>query len=172
MKPRHVVYAVSVVGLAAAVLADHRAPADAVVEPIARSAVKRPESPRRGADEGHPASAPQTDAILALIPRAKLVGGADSKGAVSAFSARSWAPPPAASSPALEETTPPPLPFSYIGKQAVGDKWQVFIAEKDEVRTVQVADLIDEQYKVLTIDAQTMTLDYLPLHAKLSMSLE
>lgn len=173
MKWRHVVYAVSVVGLAAAVLADHRTPEDAVVEPAARSAVKRPEPVLRGADDdAHPGRAPQTDTILALIPRARLGGIADAKLAGTAFSARSWAPPPAASSATAEAPTPQPLPFSYIGKQLVGDTWQVFIAEKDDVRMVQVADLIDEQYQVLTIDAQTMTLDYLPLHAKLSMSLE
>ena len=174
MKWRHVVYAVSVAGLAVAVLADHLSPEDAVVESVARTAGKRPEpSQRRAAnDDGHAASAPQTETILALIPRAQFGRVPGTEAAGTAFSARSWAPPPVASAPTVEATTPQPLPFSYIGKQVVGHEWEVFIAEKDDVRMVKVTDLIDDQYKVLSIDAQTMTLDYLPLHAKLSISLE
>ncbi len=174
MRWRHVVYAVSVVGLAVAVLADHLSPKDEVVEPVARTPGKRPEpSPRHAANEdGHAASAPLADTILALVPRAQLGGVPGTDDAGTAFSARSWAPPPVASAPTVEATTPQPLPFSYIGKQVVGHEWEVFIAEKDDVRMVKVADLIDDEYKVLSIDAQTMTLDYLPLHAKLSISLE
>jgi len=169
MKWRHVLYATTVVGLAVAVLSDHRAPEDAVVESIARTPGKRPEpAPRRAADDDrHTSRSLQPDTILALVPRVQVRGAAG-----TAFGAHSWAPPPVASAPTVAATTPQPLPFSYIGKQVVGDEWQVFIAEKDDVRTVKVADLIDDQYKVLSIDAQTMTLDYLPLHAKLSISLE
>jgi hypothetical protein len=170
MNRRYVLYAVGIIGLSAAVLSDRLSPAEAVVEPIARPASRHQDAqpPRAMREDGPAARAVPADQILALIARGPRDAGAPG----TAFSAHSWAPVASAAPAASEPAAPPALPFSYVGKQSVDGGWQVFIAENDDVRTVKVSDLIDDQYKVLSIDAAEMTLDYLPLHAKILVSIE
>jgi len=73
------------------------------------------------------------------------------------------APPPA--------PTPPPLPFKYIGKVIEGNKTQVFLADSDEYYVVRLGGHIENQYRVDTMDEETITLTYLPLDAKQTLTI-
>ena len=177
MMPRRAwIYACAIVALAVALLT--RPEADpSIVQPVAHSpripmgaagGSASGAQPRSGGQAGSVAVAEQ---LLALRPREKLAGRLDERASAPMFSARSWAPVQVMDSrPA--KPAPPPLPFTYVGKQRVGDAWQVFIADKEELRIVKVADVIAQQYKVLAIDPPTMTLDYLPLHEVQQLRLE
>ena len=68
------------------------------------------------------------------------------------------APPPA--------PTPPPLQFKYIGKAIEGNKTWVFLAQNDENFIARIGEKIDEQYRLDTINDESVTLTYLPLNAK------
>lgn len=67
--------------------------------------------------------------------------------------------------------TPPPLPFKYIGKVIEGNKTQVFLADSDEFYVVRLGGHIENQYRVDTMDDETITLTYLPLNAKQTLTI-
>ena len=90
--------------------------------------------------------------------------------AADLFASQSWyvAPPPApimaaAPPPPPAKPAAPPLPFTFIGKMDDRQHLQVFLLHGEQVLVVSEGDLIDKTYKVQRIDAERMTLVYLPL---------
>lgn len=71
---------------------------------------------------------------------------------------RAKAPPPA--------PTPPPLQFKYIGKAIEGNKIWVFLTQNDENYIARIGEKVDEQYRLDTVNDESVTLTYLPLNAK------
>ena len=57
----------------------------------------------------------------------------------------------------------PPLPFAYLGKMIDGDMTTVFLTQKDRTHIVRLGDVIENQYKLETIDERKVTFTYLPL---------
>ncbi|PWF48754.1 hypothetical protein, partial [Massilia glaciei] len=111
-------------------------------------------------------------AILALVDRARLIGGdGEAMGAGGqVFGTRDWnpPPPPEAQPPQAPQPAPtpsaPPLPFAYIGK-ALGDgAWEVFLARGDQTHIVRTKTVIEGTYRVDAIAPPVMTLTYLPLN--------
>ncbi|MDH4560067.1 secretion system X translation initiation factor [Pseudomonas sp. BN411] len=98
--------------------------------------------------------------------------------AADLFASQSWyvAPPPAPAMaasalppPAPAKPTAPPLPFKFIGKLDDRRALQVFLLRGEQVLVVREGDLIDKTYKVQRIDAERMTLVYLPLDVAQSL---
>lgn len=98
------------------------------------------------------------------------------------FASTSWAPKRPAISPQQQAIieqqraqrvqappptpTPPPLQFKYIGKAIEGNKTWVFLTQNDENYIARIGEKVDEQYRLDTINDETVTLTYLPLNAK------
>ena len=120
------------------------------------------------------AAPPSTGAVLALVPRERLIGYSERDFKRGLFAARSWAPPaPAASAPATAQTlAAPSLPFTYLGKEQSGETWRVFLSDGDMTLVVGTADMVNTQYKVLAITPPTMTFEYLPLHEQQTLQIE
>lgn len=90
------------------------------------------------------------------------------------FKVHSWAPvvvlkkelpvPP----PAPEA---PPVPFSYVGKlEDSPTGTQVFLMANSKLYTVQLGHSIDQEWRLDSEDANTLTLTYLPLNLTQSLS--
>lgn len=175
MTPRQLALAAALVAAAALAVFGDNTPASDVAEAVVRSpaaaSTASPVSPapaRRAA----PAAAVEP-AILALRPRAALIGEAGEFGAEAAggavFLSQDWTPPPpkpAPPPPAPPAPPPsaPPLPFTVLGK-AVGDgRWEVFLARGDKTYIVRSHTVIDGQYRVDAIAPPLLTLTYLPLN--------
>ncbi|WP_271409302.1 secretion system X translation initiation factor [Pseudomonas sp. Q1-7] len=124
-------------------------------EPQAMPRSPRPPVAVTQAETARPAPVAQAPAV---VPAADL------------FAAQSWyvAPPPppamaASAPPPPPRPTAPPLPFKFIGKLDDRQALQVFLLRGEQVLVVREGDLIDKTYKVRRIDAERMTLVYLPL---------
>jgi len=163
MKTRHALMALALAGAGGLLIFADKPAGDDVAEPVAR----RPTLHAAGV--ATPASVAAAVSIVALRPRAELVGEDDDRSAASAlFQSQNWAaPPPSASAAAQTAVAPPPqappLPFTYIGK-AVGDGiWEVFLVRADKTYIVREQTVIDGQYRVERIAPPTITLTYLPL---------
>ncbi|MDC8757634.1 hypothetical protein [Janthinobacterium fluminis] len=165
MTPRHLALAAALAGAAALAAFGDSSPAVDVAEAVVRGAAAP--APARRAASAAPAAAPL---ILALRPRAELIGEAgEFAGADAAFQSQDWTPPPAP--PPTQEAAPPapppsapPLPFTCIGKAAAGGSWEVFLARADKTYIVRSNSVIDGQYRVDAIAPPLMTLTYLPLN--------
>jgi hypothetical protein len=177
MKPRHLALGAALLGAAALVVFGDRTPdaevAEAVERPAARAVrpappTARPAQPARAdGDKGRP--------ILALVPRAVLIGDSDSAfgqdqhgGAGAPFGRQDWTPPPP--QPVVQAAPPPPppsappLPFTFIGK-AVGDgAWEVYLARGERTYVARVNEVIDGTYRVDAIAPPILKLTYLPLN--------
>lgn len=177
---RMALYAATIASLLIALLKG--GPPDQVVQPVQRqsAAVNETSTPPshtpsdRLAEDRSKRTGKTMERLLDLKPRRELLGAAGEEGASahsSLFLPRNWAPPAApgdvASAPAL-----PPLPFVYVGKQTVDGQWQVFLQDKDDLRMVKVADVIESTYKVLQIQPPSMTLEYLPTHETQTLTIE
>lgn len=172
MKWRYGFYAMAIAGLGAAVLTDQRSSGDEdVVSPVARRTQQAARTPA-GRDAARAPEAAPSDSVLALVARDGAVRDADGGARATAFSTHSWTPVASQTAAASEPAAPSQPPFTYIGRQPIPGGWQVFVSENDVVQTVKVADVIDDQYKVLSIGETEMTLEYLPLHTRFSISLE
>ena len=126
--------------------------------------------PRHPRSQAQPAAqvervAPLAAAVQTAVPAADL------------FAVQSWyvAPPPAPSMAAAPPAPPvarkaPPLPFTFIGKLDDSRQLQVFLLRGEQVLVVREGDLIDKTYKVQRIDAERMTLVYLPLDIAQSLA--
>lgn len=90
---------------------------------------------------------------------------------VDLFAAHSWyvvpPAPPVVARPVVAPVAPvrvaPPLPFQFIGKLDDSQRLQVFLLSGERLLVVAVGDVIDDTYRVERIDAQQMTLTYLPM---------
>lgn len=102
-------------------------------------------------------------ARLALIPRNELYPPEIRAPGHDLFAAVDWTPPP----PPMVITPPspiaPPLPFTFIGKSWINEKWQVFLAQGDEVLIVQEGLTLANQYRIDSVAPPLMSLTYLPL---------
>jgi len=105
--------------------------------------------------------------IIALAPRGPAVEG----GAL--FAPTTWAAPPAKAAPPPPPPPPtaPALPFKYVGKQRSGEGWQVFVARGDQVIVLGAGDTVEGTYLVDAVKPPTMTLIYIPLNEKQSLSI-
>lgn len=87
------------------------------------------------------------------------------------FAPHSWyvapAPAPVVVRPVVAPVAPqpmaPPLPFRFIGKLDDSQRLQVFLLNGERLHVVTVGDVIDGTYRVERIDAQQLTLTYLPM---------
>ncbi|APC65911.1 hypothetical protein ACQCP0_22365 [Ralstonia pseudosolanacearum] len=105
--------------------------------------------------------------VLALRPREA------SPDIAQAFPSRDWAPPPPPPPPPAPPPKPmaPPLPFVVIGKKWEDGQWQVFLGRNEETFVVKAGDTFDGRYRVDSIVPPSMTLIYLPLKARQTLTI-
>lgn len=124
------------------------------------------------------ANAPvQRDPSLAAPQRLHVVPAAGG----DAFAPVSWlppppkAPPPAALPPPPPAAAPtaPPLPFSFVGLLEQGPgrgQPKAFLARGDTLLVVAAGDTLESNYSVDSITAEQITLTYLPLKTRQTLS--
>ena len=95
-----------------------------------------------------------------------------------AFAARSWAPPPkptARLAPVVEPPPPPPeappLPFTYLGMLADGERTTLFLARGNEDVVVREGEVVDAVWRLDHVDASQARFTYLPLQKSRSLTL-
>ncbi|AYB63515.1 hypothetical protein [Ralstonia solanacearum] len=105
--------------------------------------------------------------VLALRPREA------SPDIAQAFPSRDWAPPPPPPPPPAPPPKPtaPPLPFVVIGKKWEDGQWQVSLGRNEEPFVVKTGDTFDGRYRVDSIAPPSMTLIYLPLKARQTLTI-
>lgn len=136
----------------------------AVTSPLPTTPTRNVVSPSNAGKAG--ADNKQEVALLSLLPRENLIGGAHADhNASHFFGNHDWTPPP----PPLPPPPPPPpptapaLPFTYIGKKSEDGQWEVYLARGEQTYIVQENASIDGTYHVDKIDPPNMTLTYMPL---------
>ncbi len=123
-------------------------------------------SPAKGA------AAPAEPQIVALRPRAALVGEAGDAvfgAGEGPFLSQNFNPPPPPPPPPVAAPPPPPpsappLPFTYLGKAVGSGSWEVFLVRGDQTYIVRLETVIDGTYRVDAIAPPVMTMTYLPLN--------
>jgi hypothetical protein len=178
---RHTVLGVALVGAVLLVAFGNRAPDSEVAEAVERPAPARgavtpvapvaPQPAPLAAQAAAPAPATGQQ-ILALVPRATLIGDSDERfggaenGAAGPFGQQDWTPPPPPPPPPAAAPPPvaPPLPFAFIGKSVGDGVWEVYLVRGDRTYVVHDKDTIDGSYRVDAIAPPVMTLTYLPLN--------
>lgn len=143
--------------------ADHHAIGHEVVE------ATKPEN--RAAANHHTSgtkAAANPPMILALVPR-----GTETPDQVDPFGAHDWTPPPPPPPPLPPPPPPqaPQLPFSYLGKELVDGRLEVFLSRQDRTFIVREDDVIEGTYRVEKISPPTMVLTYLPLKQQQTLSI-
>jgi hypothetical protein len=165
MTPRHIAMGVALAGAAALVLFGDRTPQSEVAEAVVRAPRAQGAAQPRAAVSNEPV-------ILALTPRATLIGDGDEAmgGRDNLFGSQDWNPAPPPPSAAASKPAPPPppvappLPFTYLGKAAEAGQWEVYLARGDKTYIVQDKMVIDGMYRVEAIAPPNLTLTYLPLN--------
>lgn len=198
MKPRHILMAIGVAVTAWLAIFGDKTPkgevAEAVARPTAKTASKAgvPASARTSAaaSTAAPAAAMvNTDAkpaarkdkvkpepvILALRPRAELIGGASAGNGGALFASQNWNPPPPP--PPVQPAGPPPPPsapplaYTYIGKKFGDAAWEVYLAKGEQTFIVREKATLEDQYRVESIKPPLLTLTYLPLNQMQTMNI-
>ena len=178
MSPKHVAMGVALAAALGLVVFGDNSPELEVAEAVERApaapvsaatevtaVVATPAEPRAGAPKG------AEPAIMALIPRAVLIGESDEAmgGNANVFGQQDWNPPPP---PPAEQAAPPPppppsappLPFTYLGKAVADGQWEVFLAMGGKTFVVRDKMVIEGRYRVDAIVPPNLTLTYLPLN--------
>ncbi|MCL9843912.1 hypothetical protein [Ralstonia solanacearum] len=166
MKPvnrRLALLLLALVGSAGLVLFGGPATQTEVVQP-SRSAAQS-QLPATSTEPTSPSAEEAT--VLALRPREA------SPDIAQAFPSRDWAPPPPPPPPPAPPPKPtaPPLPFVVIGKKWEDGQWQVFLGRNEETFVVKTGDTFDGRYRVDSIAPPSMTLIYLPLKARQTLTI-
>lgn len=178
MKPLHVVMGLAVLGAAGLALFGDKTPSSGVAEAVERKpaarAAAQPAPAAQYKKAGDAKAAAPEPMILALAPRATLIGDDDEAMGRSAdmFGRQNWTPPPPPPPPQAKLPPPPPppppmappLPFTYLGKAAENGHWEVFLAIRDKTYVVRDKMVIDGIYRVDAIAPPNLTLTYLPLN--------
>ena len=174
MNPRHLAMGAALLLATGLVVFGDNRPDSGVAEAVERAppavtviaAAPRSEVPKTATAE---------PAILALVPRAVLIGDGDEAmgGAGDVFGQQGWAPPVSEQQQqqAAQQKAPPPpppmappLPFVYLGKAAAEGQWEVYLAVGDKTYVVRDKMVLDGTYRVDAIAPPNLTLTYLPLN--------
>ncbi len=131
--------------------------------------------------EGNSTAAPAKPGIA--LDKLKRVS--QKKAAKNLFAAKSWAGSPRqhpqnrdvpvevpqAAAPAAEVA--PPIPFSYVGRMldAESGKLVLYLAKNAIPYLVSVGDVIDGKYRVEGVTEEELTLIYLPLNTKQTLTI-
>jgi hypothetical protein len=189
MKPRQLLMGAALLAAAGLAFFGDKTPSSDIAEPAEHGAARvagvgatasgsdttghdapvRAAAPARASASATAAAEP---AILALQPRAELIGEAGEAifdGKDGLFLSQNWLPPPssvakAGPPPAPPAPVAPPLPFVYIGKAAGDGSWEVYLVKANKTYVVRKQTLIDGVYRVESISPPTMTITYLPLN--------
>lgn len=62
--------------------------------------------------------------------------------------------------------TPPPLQFKYVGKAITEKETWVFLSRSGENLVTKLGGLVDDKYRIDTIDDEAIIFTYLPLNTK------
>jgi hypothetical protein len=196
MKPYQAMMVLALLGSAGLLLFGDNAPSGDIAEPVARAGSAGAPSVAAGAPKvntantaGAPAqrvagrgvadSKPRADvAILAITPRAQLVGDAGDATFAQGegvFMGQNWNPPPPPPPPPSKTPPPapvaPPLPFIYIGKAVADGAWEVYLSRGDKTYSARVQTVIEGSYRVDRIAPPLMTVTYLPLNQQQQMNI-
>jgi hypothetical protein len=87
------------------------------------------------------------------------------------FLRQSWTPPrpprrAIAAQPPPEKPAPPAMPYRVAGKLVHDDRSQIVLAKADKVFMVREGDTLEDNYRVVAIDRDHVTLLYLPLEVR------
>jgi hypothetical protein len=137
--------------------------------PIVATAVTPRDQPeRRTGESSLQPGTPIT--ILTLRPRRRPEAAIG-----DAFSQRDWTPPPPLPPPTLPAPPAPPqaplLPFQFLGKQVADKQWTVFLGRQDRTYVIVVGDVIEDTYRVDSIEPPLLSLTYLPLMQPQTLSI-
>lgn len=101
-----------------------------------------------------------------LLPREQLISSAKARPlqARDLFASSGWTPPPPAVKPLPPAPpTAPALPFTFLGKKLEGNAWEVFLARGDQSFVVREGTVLENTYRIETINPPNLNLTYLPL---------
>lgn len=179
MNARNVVIWSTLIGSAWLAIAGDRSSDTGIAQPTKFvTASPRDSSNNRSNDAKGTASTipPDKDEqLLVLLPRTQREDEEVSRKETALFDQKSWAPPPPPPPPtALVSRRPmaPPLPYQYVGKQWLDNRWTIFLARDDATYRARIGDLLDETYRVEAIDASVLVLRYLPLKQEQTLPIE
>jgi len=166
VKKSHGLLAVGLIGASWLAIFGDKTPSSEVAEPVARPSSAKPASPSpRSAPAKNQDKRKRPVTILALEPRAALIGRNDPQSTPGLFAPD--VPAQLAASPTTDLPPPapavPPLPFTYLGKKYENAKWEVYLAVGDQTYFVREGSVIDQKYAVNAIRPPTMVFTYLPL---------
>lgn len=108
-------------------------------------------------------------AIANLINREALLGEHDlsEKQSDSFFNSQTWTTPPAPikMTPQITQSpVAPPIPYSVLGKKWEDGIWEVFLSRNEQTYIVREKTILDDLYRIESIQPPTLTLTYLPLN--------
>lgn len=91
------------------------------------------------------------------------------------FRGKSFAAPPPPPPPPPPPAPPPPprvpqVPFKYVGKLLEGGVLRAYVSLGDRLIAVHPGDVIDQQYRIDSVEAREIRLTYLPLNARQSIA--
>lgn len=176
MNKRHLVFTAALLAAGFLAFFGDKTPMAGIAEPVIRAADAARPVARVNAvvQESKTARMP---IILALQDRTSLIGGAEVENAGGdIFNSHSWTPPPPPPPPPPKPSPPPPpmappLPFTYLGKKIEDGAWEIYLARGDQTFIVHAESVIDGIYKVETIQPPGLTLTYLPLNQKQTLTI-
>ena len=131
----------------------------------AHAAVHRMEAPETALGD------PETSPVIEFpASRQVAAGGAVFRG--KSFAAPSPPPPPPPPAPAPSPPPSPrvpPVPFKYIGKLLEGGVLTAYLSLGDRLIAVEPGVVIDQRYRIDSVEPRQILLTYLPLQAPQSI---
>ena len=152
------------------------APRESVVAVSEPAKTTTAQAPKRAAEQ--PALSAAAQSLDKPLKSAQAREHLTKKATGELFAKSSWviAPPPPPPPPAPPPPPPPPppsapaLPYTYMGKLEQGETHVVILNKGNRVVTVSLGDVLENTYKVESIEASKVTFTYLPLGISQSLS--
>ena len=175
MKPLHLVMGISLLVSAWLALSGDKAPQEGVATvPSRMQGESRPK--QAGDPRARQGSGDQLHTgILALKPRAELIGDEAITAKGDLFGRQTWVAPIVSSSfkplPLPTTSTMPAVPaavpsLTYVGKKQEDGIWEVYLSQQDQLFIVKEKTVIDGKYRVESIAPPQLILTYLPSSQK------
>lgn len=163
---KKMLWAVAVAGTVAAVFSV----SESDTEPVA------PVTRERHTSDAARSTASTTAAKATKAPRQLRLSDLKTRGlgdmTTDLFASKSWyVPPPPPPPMPPPKPVAPPLPFTFIGRMIEEGQTAVFVSIQDRNQVLRVGDVIQNVWRVDSIDPTSMKLTYLPLNENKYLSL-
>ena len=110
--------------------------------------------------------------LIELVPREFLMKSRSANEPANLFSAYASHQQQTTASVTQTGAATSTFSYKYLGRRTKGDGWEVFLEKDDTIVIATTSEMVGDDYKIVSITASEITVEFVPTHDKTILTIE